>query len=493
MSIGRYIYRPMNTPYLPALRSKVAAMGRRSTRTIKNMSLPSLHHAMGHLIPPQLLSDEDEGINSRRRVFFMRRTFWCFLWQTLGAQRACREVVLQVKALCVLESETTISGDTGAYVVARQRLPIERLRSIFASLAATAASKAGPIPGSHGRRILAVDATVIQLADTPEIQKRYPQPPLQKSGCGFPIMKISSLFDLASGSIQNFELANRKVHELPLFFRMFSCLRKGDIWLGDALYNAYISMAYSLLHGIDAVARMDRPRIIDFRQGEKLGPDERLITWNKPKHKSHYLTNRMWRIIPETLQLRLVRVRLCRPGWRPLVLYVVTTLLDNTTYPAEWIAALYMRRWRLELYFRDLKTSLGMEILRTKSPAMAEKEMLMFLIAHNMIRCLIAEAAHMYERSIQSISFLGTVAVARQYCHALALARNLRVRKKLFSSLMHAIAQEVLPYRPDRSEPRALKRRGKAFPRLMISREQFRSSSKHIYLYYLKGVPNGQP
>lgn len=473
-----------NTPYFPEFRPRLAAMGRRSKKDIRDMSLPSLHHALDHLIPLNLLSDEDEGLNSRRRIFFMRRTFWCFLWQTLGAQRACRDVVLQVKAMCAMESQAFISNDTGAYVAARQRLPLERLKMIFEHLAGLAARKSREITGAQGRRIMVVDATVIQIPDTKENQELYPQPPLQKHGCGFPVMKISSLFNLANGAIENVELGNRKIHELPLFFRLFSCLRRGDIWLGDALYSAYIALAYSTMQGIDAVARQKGPRNCNFRQGKKLGPNDRLIVWNKPKDKPHYISDELWAAIPASLQLRLIRVTLHRKGWRPLEFFVITTLMDTKTYPADWIAALYLRRWRLELCYRDLKTSLGMEMLRTKSPAMAEKELMMFLIAHNMIRCLIAESAGLHDKHIENISFMGTVAVARQYCHALALARNRRTRKQLLDSLLRVIADETLPSRPNRIEPRALKKRAKPFPRMMMSRPDFlmRNKKKHFVL-----------
>jgi len=481
------------TPYLPALRSKLAAMGHRSRATLTTASLPSLHHALGHFVPLHLLSDEDEGVNSRQRIFFLRRTFWCFLWQTLGSQRACRDVVLQVKALCALESEAVISSDTGAYVTARHRLPIERLQAVFEYLVKKSARGAGEIPGAQGRRIMVVDATVIQLPDTPENQKRYPQPPLQKQGCGFPIMKVSALFNLASAAVENVKLGNRRVHELPLFFRLFSHLRRGDIWLGDALYSAYVSLAYSSTQGVDAIARQEGPRHCNFRQGKKLGPQERLITWSKPLCKPHYITKRQWAAIPATLQLRLVRVELYRPGWRPLVFYVVTTLLDTQAYPADWIAALYLRRWRLELCFRDLKTSLGMEQLRTKSPSMAEKEVMLFLIAHNLIRCLIAESVPLHAQHIENISFMGTVAVARQYCYALAMARSRQARNKLFVALLNAIAEETLPFRPNRIEPRAVKRRAKPFPRLILSRNQFHARHANKQLARVNWCYNAQP
>jgi hypothetical protein len=467
------------TPFFPAMQSTLAAMGRRSHTLVKQASLPSLHHALEHLIPYHLLSDEDEGGNSRQRVFFMRQTFWCFLWQTLGSQRACRDVVLQVKALCTLTTGAVISSGTGAYVMARYRLPLERLQVIFSALATRAEQAAGDIPGANGRRVMVVDATVVQMPDTPDIQKHYPQPPLQKAGCGFPIMKISALFNLASGTIEHVEFGNRKIHELPLFFRLFSRLRAGDIWLGDALYSAYVGLAYSTLKGVDGIARQEGPRHCSFRHGKRLGRNERLITWDKPLCKPHYLTCREWAMIPETLRLRMVRVTLCRPGWRPLVFHVVTTLLDPIMYPADWIAALYLRRWRLELCFRDLKTSLGMELLRTKALAMVEKEVLMFLIAHNMIRCLIVEASGLHGHHIETISFMGTVAVVRQYCHALALAPSRRARKNLFAALMDAIGKETLPVRPNRIEPRSLKRRGKPFPRLMIPRQKFRQRRRY--------------
>lgn len=470
----RYIYRPMNiTPFFPALRPQLAPLGRRSCITVKTALLPALAQTLAPLVPDPLLADPEQGVNSRHRIFFLRRTFWCFLWQTLGAQRACRDAVLQVKALCALESGQVISSDTGAYVAARHRLPLEQLETIFTHLAGTAARKAGTLQGAGGRRVLAVDATSVQLPDTPELQTHYPQPPLQKHGCGFPIMKISALFNLASGALERVELGNRKIHELPLFFRLLKSLRPGDIWLGDALYCAYISMAYSLQLGMDAIARLDGPRHVTFSHGRKIGPNERLINWRKPLYKPHYISQSQWDAIPQTLSLRLIRTTIARPGWRPFSFLVVTTLLDSCAYPAAWIAELYLRRWRLEICFRNLKTSLGMEVLRTQSASMVRKELLMFLIAHNMIRCLIAEAARRYDRPIETVSFMGTVAAARQYCHAMASASGRRVRRRLHAAFIEAIAQESLPHRPNRVEPRAVKRRPKQFPRLMIPRRSF--------------------
>ena len=182
----------------------------------------------------------------------------------------------------------------------------------------------------------------------------------------------------------------------------------------------------------------------------------------------------MWKLIPQELSLRVVRFVLEVPGFRAQSVTLVTTLLDAQAYPAEELARLYVRRWRIELWFGNLKTSLGMEVLRCKSPKLLHKELEMFFIAYNLIRCLMAEAGAIYEVPMERLSFKGTVDSVRQFSVAIAQARSRKKQTQLIAHLLEIIAQDQVPDRPGRREPRAVKRRPKAYPLLNKPRHQFK-------------------
>src|SRR5713101_6258685 len=176
----------MHTPYFPALRSRLAALGRRTVQTVRQTTLVQLQQHLRDLLPTPLLSSEDEGPNSRERVFCLRLTFECFLWQMLKPKTSCREVVRQVQALFRLHGRGLIDEGDSAYVQARQRLPKARLEKALDLTAQAADRRVGSGGQLQGRPVKVIDCSSTQLADTPENQQRYPQPSSQRPGCGFP-------------------------------------------------------------------------------------------------------------------------------------------------------------------------------------------------------------------------------------------------------------------------------------------------------------------
>jgi hypothetical protein len=203
----------MNTPFLPAFRSRLAVLGRRTVRSLRQAALGQLQDQIRDLLPAPLLSTEEEGSNSRERDFPLRLTFECFLWQMLKLKTACREVVRQVQALRTLHGLPPISEGDSAYIQARLRLPKERLEKALDATAQTADHRVGKSPQLQGRPVKAVDGSSTQLADTPANQQRYPQPGSQKPGCGFPLMKFVVLFSLCSGAVLNVLLGNLHHHD----------------------------------------------------------------------------------------------------------------------------------------------------------------------------------------------------------------------------------------------------------------------------------------
>jgi hypothetical protein len=234
-----------------------------------------------------------------------------------------------------------------------------------------------------------------------------------------------------------------------------------------------VLLALLPLRGVAALFRLHQRRPTDLRQGRRLGKNDRLFTWLKPLQRPRWLPQSWWKKIPAQLSVRVIRFQLSRPGYRPESVTLVTTLLDAQKYSAQDIAQLYARRWKIELWFRDIKTSMGMEVLRCKSPAMLHKELEMFFIAYNLIRCLIVEAGAINDVALERMSFKGTVDSVRQFSLAIAQARSKNKQQQLIVELLEVIARDQVPERPDRREPRAVKRRPKAFPLLNKPRDQY--------------------
>jgi hypothetical protein len=461
------------TPFFPALRSQLAALGRRSAQSMRQATLNQLQKQLRDLLPAPLLSSEEDGPNSRERVFTLRLTFECFIWQLLNPGTSCREVTRHVQALLRLCGRAPLNDGDSAYIQARSRLPKERLEKALSATARAADDRVQPTALLQGRPVKVVDGSTTQLADTPQNQKRYPQPRSQKNGCGFPVLKFVVLFSLSSGALLNVVMGNLRHHELRLFSWLWDCLKRGDILLGDRAFSDYATMAGLGQRGVDVVARLHQARKVDFRKAARLANKDGLFTWERNYQQSSIFSARAWKRLPGQIMVRILRFSVTIRGFRNRRLTLVTTLLDPRLYPAADLVGLYARRWRLELCLRDVKTTLGMEQLRCKSPEMAEKELLAYLVAYNLVRCVMAEAITHSSVDLERVSFKGTLDALRQYSAAIAGARNQKTRRRLWEDLLLALIHDLIPNRPERREPRATKRRPKPYPLLNRPRREF--------------------
>lgn len=461
----------MNTPYFPAWRRTLAAMGQHTARC-RNRSAVEIETQCRGFLSPKALKPPDDGKRRRQRVFFLSRVFWCFIWQVLQPRTACRAVVRQVQAFCETEGRR-FDESTSAYCQARARLPLACMQQALtdSAQAADRLSLQG-VPGWN-RPIKVVDATSVRLPDTDENRQTYPYPTGQRPGCGFPMMQVCGLYSLASGAILNTVQGVWSAHEGRLFKDLWQELQAGDIVLGDRLFGAYVLLALLPQLGVDVVSRLHQGRRFKPRQGTRIAPGQWLVTWHKPETPCRYLSAEEWAKVPDSITVRIIHLRVQQKAFRTRELWISTTLLDPIAYPPEAIADLYRRRWDMELCFRDLKTTMGMEMLRCRSPAMVHKELLAFLIAHNFIRCLIAQAATAHHVCRSRISFKGSIDAARSFHQAIRLARSSREAQRLRQRLLHILAHDLIPSRPGRYEPRALKRRPKTY--------SFLTKPRHIY------------
>lgn len=464
----------MHTPFFPALRARLSALGRR-VQHVRQQSLLHLEHLFARFLPPGLLSQADEGPNSRERVFTVRRTFWSFLYQALNPGCPCREIVRQVQAFFALHDLGPVEAGTGGYCQARGRLPLDTLQRLRVAVAAHA-QKLLPQAQSlwFGLRPKVIDGTTTSAPDTEKNQRAYPQSNSQKEGCGFPLLKLVGVFSLASGVLLDYAKGNKHQHELALLQKLLDQFKPGDLAVADRGFSSYVLIALLLLRRVASLFRLHQARAADLRKGQRLGKNDRLFTWQKPAQKPRYLPQSVWKLIPAQLSVRVLRFKLQVPGFRPESVTLVTTLTDAKAYPAQELARLYARRWKIELWFRDIKTSLGMEKLSCHSPKMLHKELEMFFIAYNLIRALAVEASALHDVPVDRISFKGTIDASRQFSLAIAQARSQKKQRQLVAELLRVVALDQVPDRPGRREPRAIKRRPKPYPWLNRPRHQFK-------------------
>jgi len=479
-------------PFLPGIgaalcgraRAKAAARLGAAADAFRRAPLCSLERIFRPWVPCSLLLPALSGPHSRRRIFSLPVTFWAFLSQTLSRNTPCREALTKVIAWCALKGLPLPSTKTTAYCNARGRLPLERLRNVNAHVAATMEQRVPANGLWHGRRVLVADGTCPSMPDTPDNQKAFPQPAGQKKGCGFPVVKIVAFFSLASGALLDWNEGTWRQHDSILWRVLWRLLLPGDIMLADRAFCSFASFAALKALGTDCVFRLHQGRAIP-RFGKRVR--ERTVTWRKPTQRLKAWPVKLWRKLPATFTVRIVKSCLSFPGFRTRTVFLATSLLDTEAYPADAISALYLRRWSIELFFRDIKAAMRMDVLSSLSPHMIRREIAMFAIAYNLLRALMQDAANAYHRDLSRLSFKGTADFLRQWCatcehHLLSP----RLFQKLYAELILLIASELVPYRPGRSEPHALKRRPKPYSFLTKPRHKMYVPPHH-------NRPNSRP
>ena len=470
----------MNTPFFPALRGCLAPLGSRTAQTlrvVRSYTLCQLEACLGRWVPSELFPKAAAKENSRDRDYTRWRTFWCMIWQSLHPDASGREVVRQLQALFGLENGPRISEDDGAFCRAKARLPLDQFPKGLAATAKAADQQAPPMTPLRGRPLKAIDGSALTMSDTPKNRQAYP--PLQCADQpSFPMLRIVVLFSLLSGAISALAQGSLGVSELALFASLSSQLARGDILLGDRGFGCFPVLAL-LQHslGVDFIGRTTR-RIDGRGRSKRLAKGDWLMLWKRSGTPSPWLTALQWAVLPKEMTLRAIQGRCYQKGFRVRQITVVTTLLDPELYPAQEILQAYARRWRLEMCLDDLKTTLKMDTLRGRSPDMVQKEVYVRLIAHNLIRCTVAEAATEHGVLLERISFKGSLDALRPFAQAMAQARSKKKRQELWAALLATLAADLVPERPGRREPRAVKRTKNKYPKLNVPRPKFHDHPK---------------
>ena len=476
--------RHCSTPFFSALFPLL--FGRPPCRELKNLqarasgsdSISELRKALGQFVPDALLGRHTQS--GRNRLFTPLVTFWAFLSQILSPQSACRDAVRKAQAWWSLGRRLPVSTNTSAYCQARSRLSDRTLSTIHRQTAQRLECNVPVDSLWLGRRVKIVDGTSCSMPDTAENQHAYPQPGSQKPGCGFPMMKLVGLFCLASGALLEVVRGTLRGHESQLFRQLWPHLNSGDILLADRAFCSFFSICSLQQRGVDSVMRLHQRRRVDFRRGKRLGKDDILLNWTKPAQRPEALSVEEFNALPDSLTVRQIRLQPKIKGFRVRTIILVTTLFDPIAFPAQALGELYFQRWSVELHFREIKTLLRLDILRCLSPQMVYKELLLHVIAYNLIRCLMQQAAICHQVDLSRISFKGALDTLHHFADVIRAADTKpRQQTELYSEMLRLIALDQLPIRPQRSEPRAKKRRPKNYHLLTKPRKSMVITQHH--------------
>lgn len=404
----------------------------------------------------------------RKRILDPVTFVHTFLLQVLHGNVACTE----------LPHLTGKSFSATAYTNARSRLPLVFFWDLLERVVDNLFGVRQTTGLWRGHRTWLLDGSSFSMSDRPELQEHFGQPGSQKKGCGFPVAHLLALFHAGTGFLQRVVAAPLRTHDMVQAASMHPEMGEGDILVADRGFASYAHLALLFLRKMHAVFRCHQRQIVDFRPHrrhtkqrkpraglprsrwlKRLGRHDQLVEYTRPVTTPVWMTQADYAALPATLLVRELRFTVRQRGRRTRVITLVTTLLDPKLYPAEALADLYEQRWHVETNLRHLKTTMKMEVLHCHSVAGVLKELAMFAVAYNLVRLVMLEASRRQAVPPDRISFIDALRWLRTATPGTPLA------KLVANSL-----------RPDRWEPRVLKRRQKEYCRMTKPREQLQKA-----------------
>jgi len=434
------------------------------------------------LVPDPIVNQICDEIHYtfRDRLYSPMISMWMFLTQVISADKSCQNAVTRLNSWRTEHGLAKVSCDTTSFCHARCRLPEALFRRLLSWTASQCEQATHESWLCWGRVVELVDGWTVTMADTPENQKMYPQMACQKRGCGFPIARMVGLFSLATGAVNGMAMSayqGKETGETSLLRALLDRVLPGRILLADRYYATFWLLSLSQLRGIDLIARSHHLRKIDFRQGIKQGSLDQIVAYPKPK-RPKWMSQTEYDAYPSSILVRHLRYRINIKGFRTRQVTLATTLLDAKKYDANELAALYRQRWQVELHLRSLKTQMTMEHLRCKTPAMVRKEVHCHLIGYNIVRAAMIASALKFRSSPNRLSFTGALQAIEEFASYLRRISNRYAEQ--WECALQTIAQLTVGHRPNRKEPRELKRRPKPYKLMQTPRKSIRTRDATI-------------
>jgi hypothetical protein len=416
-----------------------------------------------------------EGMSYHQSIYTPFLTLCTFLAQVLDPDHSCRAAVARVIVWLALHDRKPCSEQTGTYCDARLRLPLGVVEHLVRRTGHEVEADAAADWLWKGRRVLLVDGTTASMPDSPRNQAAFPQPNSQAQGIGFPVVRMVAIIALATGVVLDLATgpyAGKETGETALLRELWDRLEPGGIVLGDRVFASFFGILGLSERGLDGLFRMHQRRKYDFRRGRRLGVEDHVVVWTKPD-RPDWMDEATDRRTPAELTVRELQFQVVQPGFRADELVLVTTMVDAGRYSKEELADLFLARWNIELDFRSIKCALKMDVLRCQSPEMVRKEIWMHLLAYNLIRGVMAQAAQAHGRAPRRVSFTGAWQTMKAFHDALVGASPAG-RERLVAAMLKAIAGHRVGDRPGRVEPRATRRRPKKLRYLNEPRREAR-------------------
>ena len=411
---------------------------------------------------------EKHVTNTRDREYSPTTTLSMFVHQMLSQDSSCQNAVNNLNVERVKNGESPYSCNTAAYCMARQRLPKKAVKELVRVSGKHLTANSPRAWLWQGRRVKIADGTTILLPDTEDNQAHFPQHGQQSEGAGFPLVRLVAILCLSTGGLIDISMGAFKgkgTGEHSLFRELLDCFEEGDILFADRYYASYFLVAELMKRGVDVLFEQHGARKTDFRKGKKQGPRDHIVSWKKPQ-KPSWMSREDYKDYPQSIEIREVKVN---------KKILVTTILSKKVVSKNELGKLYLMRWHVELDLRNIKTTLGMEMLSCKTAEMCKKELWIYMLGYNVIRTLMSEAGAYTGRQARDISFKHTLQIWLSWvtdsCSVFSKIEDLE-------SLLSLISEIKVGHRPGRVEPRAVKRRPKPYPRLKnprnIERENIR-------------------
>ena len=424
------------------------------------------------VLPSRLIDEEIKGIDYRERMFSPDMTIFAFLAQVMEADQSCQNALTKVIAHLESQGKNTPSANTAAYCKARERLPESVLSGLAKKSALELEKTVKPKWLWRGRHLKIPDGTTVSMPDTPENQKLYPQPDSQKEGVGFPIARMVGVFSLSTGALYDLAItrySGKGTGEHSLLLKLMHVFEEEDIVLGDACFGSFFLFAMLIAKGVDGVFPKMSGHKIDFSVGKRLGKKDHLVRWVKPK-KPEWMDSETYKNFPNMITVREVSVTQNCSGFRSKPIIIVTTLINNVKVSRNDLGELYGYRWFVELDLRSVKNVMHMDILRCKTPEMVKKEIWAHILAYNLVRKIMVQAAIMHKGVPREMSFKFALQMIRAFRAAGVLSEyNETTYDRFLQRLVYKKTRQQL----GRSEPRVIKRRPKAFPLMQKARHLY--------------------
>lgn len=409
---------------------------------------------------------ENESVNWQENIYPPRITLEAFIKQVLNPDHSCKKAVAEINADRVSLGEEPGTFNTGPYCKARQRLSEDMIKKLALATGARLNEHNDNNWKWKGRDVKLADGTTMIMPDTTENQAKYPQSESQSVGCGFPIARCVAVTSLSVGTVLGIAIgsyAGKETGEHALFRDLMHLYSEGDVMLADRYYCSYYLIAEMLKKGVDVVVQIHASRKHDFRKGVRLGEKDHIVKWERPNRKS-WMSKEEHLAFPEEITIRETYIK---------GKVIVSTLLDEKEITKKDIQDLYDERWSIESDLRSIKETMQMDMLRCKSPSMVRKEIYTHLLAYNLIRIVMAQAAELKKTSPRSISFKGACQVIDSFRPILLRARRSSLGA-IYKKMLIGIACDPVGNRPGRSEPRVIKRTKTKYAKMTKHRKQYK-------------------